>query len=52
MQQHGSKYFTRKTPNNPIPMTLMLGSKGQIQLFSEHVILHIKLKRITNEAPL
>ena len=39
--QHGSKYYAR-TPPDPG------GQKVKIQLFKNMVILHIKLKAITN----
>ena len=47
MQQHGSKYFARRPlPTlSTRPLTLF-----KIQLFQNKVMLHIKLKRITNAA--
>ena len=40
MQQHGSKYFARRP----------WGSKGQNSTFQNIIMLHIKLKEITNAA--
>ena len=40
MQQHGSKYFTRGLPT--------LGGRVEIPLFQNMVMLHIKLKGMTN----
>ena len=44
MQQHGSKYFACRH----LSPTLGLGSKGQNSTLSEHFMLNIKLKGITN----
>ena len=41
--QHGTKYYARRPPP-PNPW----GQKVKIQLFQMMVILHIKLKAITN----
>ena len=46
MQQHGSKYFARRPPPPP-PGD---GAVGQHLTFQNVVMLHIKLKRITNAA--
>ena len=50
MQQYGSKYFARRpqplSPPHPDPM----GQKVEIQLFQNMVMLHVKLKAITNAA--
>ena len=43
MQQHGSKYFTRRPPPPP---TLGVESIGQ----NQKVMLHIKLKGMTHAA--
>ena len=44
MQQHGSKYFARRSlPNYPTP-TLGIESLGQSSFFQNMVMLHIKLK--------
>ena len=46
MQHHGSKYFAPI----PLPIPWGWGQKVKIQLFQNMVMLHIKLKRITNAA--
>ena len=46
MQLHGSKYFARSPPTPPPT----LGSKGQILLLQNRIMLHIKLKGIANAA--
>ena len=48
IQQHGSKYFAH-TPS-PSPWPCCWGQKVKIQLFQNMIMLHIKLKRITNVA--
>ena len=45
MQQHGSKYFAHGPPP---PLILGMGSLGQNSTFQNMVMLHIKLKKITN----
>ena len=42
MQQHGSKYFARRTPSRPWGWGQLL----IIQLFQNMVMLHVKLKGI------
>ena len=51
MQQHGSNYFACRPPS-PSPHLLAqgLGQKVKIQLFQNMVMLHIKLKGMTNAA--
>ena len=44
--QHGSKYYARRAPPPPPPDPG--GQKVKIQLFQNMVILHTKLKAITN----
>ena len=46
MQQHGSKYFARRPP----PLDPGGGVKIQLLFFQNMVMLHIKLKGISNEA--
>ena len=45
--QHGSKNYARRPPPPPPPRRPW-GQKVKIQLFQNMVILHIKLKAITN----
>ena len=45
MQQHDSKFFARRPPP-----TTTLGNGVKIQLFQNNVLMHIKLKGITNPA--
>ena len=61
MQQHGSIYFACRPPSLPPSPTLEMGSVGQIQnrqiqnrpiLFQSLVMLHIKLKQITDTVTL
>ena len=47
MQQHGSKYFARRPPPT---RPWRWGQKVKILLFQNMVMLHIKLKGITNAA--
>ena len=47
MQQYGSKYFARRPPS---PDPGVWGQKVKIQLFQNMVMLHIKLKGMTNAA--
>ena len=44
-QQNGNKYFARRPPPLSDP-----GGGVKIRLFQNKVMLHIKLKRITNAA--
>ena len=46
--QHGSKYYARRPTPPPPPPPDPGGQKVLIQLFQNMVILHIKLKAITN----
>ena len=46
MHQHGTKYFAKRSP----PWTLGCGQKVKIQLYQNMVMLHIKLKGMTNAA--
>ena len=51
--QSGSKYFPRRLPllpTTPSPPSLWWGQKVNIQPFQNKVMLHIKLKGITNAA--
>ena len=50
MQQHGNKYFAQRPLPDPTPLTLGMGSVGQLQLYQNMVMLHIKIKRIKNAA--
>ena len=49
MQQHGSKYYARRTPL-PHPRRRGWDQKVEIELFQNVVMLHIKLKGMTNAA--
>ena len=48
MQQHGRKYFARRPTNQPPPPPSDHWVK--FQLFYNMIMLHIKLKGITNAA--